>query len=234
MTLNSSFRKIPKANFTAPIVLAAVAIFTLSSCTTTMEYSISHVDEPVVTATGLRYNSRTENDVVYSVAPVDIHSDGPEFHVVIENKGNNEVTVDSQIFALTAGSESIRATDPETSVEALAQEIERIRLLEYPEDRATVPVKKVETFSEETKKRQQKMEEEQRRIAAEIKALTSERDRIISRFLKRTTLESGEAVNGLIQFRLKEGWKKPDAVMLLKINSINEAANTIPFVVEYN
>ena len=96
-----------------------------------------------------------------------------------------------------------------------------------------MPVAKVGNFNESVKIRQKQREEDQLRINEEVKKLTSIKDKIISRFLRKTTLNQGETVKGIIQFKLKSGWLKPNAVVLLKNNSIKEAANTIPYVIEY-
>lgn len=215
-------------------LLLPVLILILSSCSST-HYSMKSTEEPSFWNQGSAYNSRSYKNIVYSVAPAESIYEGQQFSVQIENKSNQPVTVSNEFFTLIFGDKVVNAEDPEAMIAKINKDLDYENSTYDPLAGNLVgAIVDVGNKSAEAEKRRQQRDKEAADMEEKIKELTSQKDRIATRYLRKTTLKPGDSVNGLILFKTYNTWKQKDKNFLLRIANIKEASNTIPFSVSEN
>lgn len=215
-------------------LLLPVLVLFLSSCSSTY-YSMKSTEEPTYWNQGTGYNSRTYKGVTYLVGPANDIDDGQQFAVQIENKSTQPITVNSQYFTLISGDTVLNAEDPEALIEKFNKDIAYERSTYDPLAGNLIgTIMDIGNRSEEAKARQKQRDKEAADNEAKIKELTDQRDRVATKYLRKTTLKPGETINGLILFKTYSNWKIPNKNFLIRIANIKEASNTIPFIVVEN
>lgn len=212
-------------------LLLPILVLILSSCSTT-QFSLKSTEAPAFLNEGIAYNSRSYNNIVYSVGPAEAIEQGLQFSVHIENKSTQPVTVSSEDFTLISGDSVINAEVPEAIIEKINKDLDYEQSTYDPLAKnliGTAPG--IGNTMAQVQERQRKREKEALESQTKIKNLTRQRDLVVTRYLRKTTLKPGDNIKGLVLFKTYSSWKSANKNFLLRIANIKEASNTIPFTV---
>lgn len=196
-----------------------LVLLLLSGCAAT-HYSIEPTEPPTYWYQGVGYVERKQNDVAYLVGPGEATSTSLQFNVQITNDSKKPLTISSEIFSLQSPTNQIPADDPEKLISLVDQEIKRLNTWRDPLGGDFIgSISDIGNFSDAALKRKKERDEREATYKENLSEQQTAKDKIASRFLRRTTLRQGESVSGVIQFSMNEQQKSKPLACILKNHS---------------